>query len=61
MPTVTGATIAEFKMREMARRAGQKYEPEVSNPFSGLSKEELKEQRNFLKEARKELKSTKSE
>ena len=28
MPTVTGANVTEWKMREMARRAGKKYEPE---------------------------------
>ena len=57
MPTVTSANIAEWKMKEMARRAGKKYEPEVQNPFQGLSKEQIKEQSKLLKEAKKALKS----
>ena len=60
MPVVTGSNALEWKMREMARRAGQKYEPEKpSNPFEGMSKEQLKEQKAFIKEAKKELKIAK--
>jgi hypothetical protein len=56
MPTVTGANVTEWKMKEMARRAGQKYEPETKNPFSGMDKKELKEQKSFIKQAKKESK-----
>lgn len=61
MAVVTGANIAEFKAKEMARRAGQKYEPESKNPFAGMSKEQLKEQKTLIKEAKKALKSNESE
>ena len=59
MPTVTSANIAEWKMKEMARRAGKKYEPEPTNPFANLSKEELKAQKALLKSASKEIKKSK--
>jgi len=53
MPTVTGANVTEWKMKEMARRAGKKYEPEQPNPFKGMDKEQLKEQKLLMKEAKK--------
>ena len=56
MATVTGDNALEWKMREMARRAGKKYEPETKNPFQGLSKEQLKEQKSLMKEAKKSSK-----
>jgi hypothetical protein len=57
MPTITGDNALEWKMKEMARRAGKKFEPEQpSNPFTGLSKEELKAQNKLIKEAKKEAK-----
>ena len=56
MPTVTGANVTEWKMKEMARRAGKKYEPETANPFVGLDKKELKEQKSLMKQAKKESK-----
>jgi hypothetical protein len=57
MPTITGANVTEWKMKEMARRAGKKYEPEQpANPFKGLGKAEIKEQSKLLKEAKKESK-----
>lgn len=58
MPTVTSANITEWKMRELARRAGKKYEPETKNPFQGMSKEELKAQQDLIKAAKKELKTS---
>ena len=62
MPTVTGDNVAEWKMKEMARRAGKKYEPEQpSNPFQGLDKTQIKEQSKLLKEAKKALKADKAE
>jgi hypothetical protein len=59
MPTVTGDNALEWKMREMARRAGKKYDAEPVNPFSGLDKTQLKEQKAFIKQAAKELKIAK--
>jgi len=59
MPTITGDNALEWKMKEMARRAGKKYEPEPINPFAGLSKEELKAQNKLIKEAKKESKKEK--
>jgi len=53
MPTITGANVTEWKMKEMARRAGKKYEPEQPNPFKGMDKEQLKEQKLLMKEAKK--------
>jgi hypothetical protein len=55
MPTVTSKNLQEFQMREMARRAGRKYEE--PNPFAGLSREELKEQKSLIKAALKETKA----
>ena len=44
----------------MARRAGKKFEPEQpANPFVGLDKAQIKEQKTLLKEAKKALKSDK--
>jgi len=60
MPTVTSANVTEWKMKELARRAGKKYEPEQpANPFAGLDKAQIKEQKSLLKEAKKALKSDK--
>ena len=56
MPTVIGDNALEWKMKEMARRAGKKYEPEVVNLYQGLSKDELKAQKALLKDAMKEIK-----
>ncbi len=56
MPTITGDNALEWKMKEMARRAGKKYEPEQPNPFSGLDKKALKEQKTLMKQAKKESK-----
>ncbi|CAB5212730.1 hypothetical protein UFOVP192_49 [uncultured Caudovirales phage] len=53
MPVVTGANVTEWKMKEMARRAGVKYEPETKNPFAGMTKEQLKEQKGLIKQAKK--------
>ena len=54
MPTITGDNALEWKMKEMARRAGKKYVPEQpSNPFAGLDKKALKEQKTLIKEAKK--------
>ena len=55
MPTVTGQNVLEWKIKEMARRAGKKYEPEKpKSMYEGMSAEELKkhqeEIKSFLKE-----------
>ena len=57
MPTVIGDNVLEWKMKEMARRAGKKYEPEPTNPFANLSKDELKAQKSMLKDAIKQTKT----
>jgi len=57
MATVIGANVIEWKMKEMARKAGIKYEPEgKANPFSGMDKAQLKEQKSLIKQAKKESK-----
>ena len=56
MATITGDNVIEWKMKEMARRAGKKYEPETANPFVGMDKKELKEQKSLMKQAKKESK-----
>jgi hypothetical protein len=53
MATVTGDNVIEWKMKEMARKAGVKYEPETKNPFAGMDKKELKAQKTLIKEAKK--------
>ena len=61
MPTVTGENVIEWKMREMARRAGKKLEPEApKNPFANMDKAQIKEQKALLKEAKKALKILRS-
>ena len=60
MASIIGSNATEWKMKEMARRAGKKFEPEApANPFVGLDKSQIKEQKALLKEARKALKSDK--
>jgi hypothetical protein len=42
MPTITGSNALEWKMREMARKAGKKFEVEEPiNPFENMSKKDL--------------------
>ena len=55
MATVIGANREEFILKEMARRAGRKYEPEEpKNPYEGLSVDELKAQKALIRKALKE-------
>jgi len=55
MPTLTSATVHEWKLKEMARRAGKKFEPEKpANPYEGMTKEELKAQKALIKAALKD-------
>jgi hypothetical protein len=59
MPVITSVNRAKWMQDEMDRRSGKKPAPtEKSNPFEGMSKSQLKEQKAMLKEA---LKSTESE
>ena len=42
MATIIGANALEWKMKELARRAGKKFEPEEPlNPFENMSKKDL--------------------
>jgi hypothetical protein len=50
MATVIGANREEFILREMARRAGRKYEPdEPKSIYDGMSAEELKKHQDEIK------------
>jgi hypothetical protein len=45
MPTIIGSNALEWKMKEMARRSGKKYEleeKEISNRYEKMSKDQLK-------------------
>jgi hypothetical protein len=58
MPTVTGQNVIEWKIKELARRSGKKFEPEQpANPYASMDKAQIKEQKALLKEAKKALKS----
>jgi hypothetical protein len=51
MTTVIGANREEFILREMARRAGRKYEPdgEPKSIYEGMTAEELKKHQDEIK------------
>lgn len=52
MATVIGANREEWILREMARRAGRKYEPDGEpNVYDGMSREQLKEHKSMLNSA----------
>ena len=56
MPVITSANRNRWMMEEMARRSGKKPAPvEKTNPFEGMSKTQLKEQKSMLKEAMKSV------
>ena len=59
MATITGDNALEWKMKEMDRRAGQKYDATPANPFANMDKAQLKEQKSLLKAAKKENKQPK--
>lgn len=60
MPTVTGSNVMEWKMKEMARRAGKKYEPEgKKNMYAIMDAKEIAEHESMLEEAKEALKSDK--
>jgi hypothetical protein len=55
MPTLTGSNVLEWKMKELARRAGKKYEPEgQKNMYESMTAKELKEHKDMLSAALKE-------
>jgi hypothetical protein len=51
MATVIGANREEFILREMARRAGRKYEPDdkPKSIYEGMSADELKKHQDEIK------------
>lgn len=60
MATVIGANREEWILREMARRAGRKYEPEAKqNMYANMSAEQMQEHEAMLEEAKEALKSDK--
>lgn len=55
MTTVIGANREEWILREMARRAGKKYEPEgPKSIYEGMSAEELKKHQEEIQSRLKE-------
>ena len=49
MATIIGANAAEWKLRELARRAGRKFEgDEPKNPFANMSKKDLLTQKALI-------------
>ena len=54
MPVITSVNRNRWMMEEMARRSGKKPAlAEKINPFEGMNKTQLKEQKAMLKEALK--------
>jgi hypothetical protein len=51
MPTLTGSNVLEWKMKELAKRSGKKYEPEnkPKSIYDGMTSEELKKHQNEIK------------
>ena len=55
MTTVIGANREEWILKEMARRAGKKYEPEgQKSMYEGMSAEELKKHQEEIQSLLKE-------
>jgi hypothetical protein len=60
MATVIGANREEWILKEMARRAGRKYEPEPkSNIYASMDAEQIKEHELMLQAAKESLQSDK--
>lgn len=58
MPTVTSHNREEWILKEMARRAGKKYEPEEKKSiYDGMDAKEIKEHESMLKKAKEALQS----
>lgn len=52
MSAIIGSNAVEWKLREMARRAGKKFEPdEPKNPFANMSKKDLMIQKALIESA----------
>ena len=55
MASIIGSNATEWKLKEMARRAGKKYDPEAKkNMYESMSAEDLKEHKEMLSAALKE-------
>jgi hypothetical protein len=57
MPTIISDNVLEWKLREMARKSGKKYESEPTNPYAKLNKDELKHQQSLINEVLNQSKS----
>ena len=58
MATVIGANREEWILREMARRAGKKYEPEEKQSiYDGMNASQIKEHESMLQKAKEALQS----
>jgi len=50
MPTLTGSNVLEWKMKELAKRAGKKYEPDQPKSiYDGMTADELKKHQDEIK------------
>jgi hypothetical protein len=58
MATVIGANREEWILKEMARRAGRKYEPdEPKSIYDTMNAKEIKEHESMLQKAKEALQS----
>ena len=50
MPTLTGSNVLEWKMKELAKRAGKKYEPDdkPKSIYDGMTADELKKHKDKI-------------
>ena len=58
MGTIIGANREEFILKEMARKAGKKYEPEAvksNNPYENMTVAELKSHKELMLSALKNI------
>lgn len=58
MATVIGSNREEWILKEMARRAGKKYEPatvKTENPYQNMTVEELKGHKALMSAALKDI------
>lgn len=60
MPVITSENAEQWKLDELARRSGKKPEKQT-NPFMGFDKDQIKEQRTLLREAKKAIKKSKAD
>ena len=57
MPTIISDNVLEWKLREMARKSGKKYEPEPINPYAKLNDDELNHQQSLINDVLNQSKS----